>query len=200
MSSTSAPFGFRPSFHNSGQIRPKAYTITSTLGTNIFQGDPVKIASNGTVVLGTSDGLRTGTIAGIKLLGIFAGVQYYDAQGKPTVSNFWPSGTTATNIIAYVYDDPETLYDVQFTNPSSGTSMQTYVGAEFDWEYSSTGGSTSTGLSNAFIATAVATGETGQFQMTGFANNINDTNTDAYNVVTVRLNEAMYKASVITND
>lgn len=200
MSSTSAPFGFRPSYHNSGQIRPKAYTIATGLATNIFLGDPVKIASDGTIVLGTSDGVRTGTKAGIKLLGIFAGVEYTDAQGKPTVSNFWPSGTTATDIVAYVFDDPETLFDVQLTNPSSGTSVQTYVGAQFDWEYASTGGSTSTGLSNAVIATAVATTETGQFQMTAVSKNIADAITDPYIVVTVRLNEAQYKASVATND
>ena len=200
MSSTSAPFGFRPSFHNSGQMRPKAYTIATGYATSIYAGDPVKLVDTGVIQLGSSDGTRSGTTDGITLLGVFAGCQYNDATGKPVVSPFWPASTSATNIVAWVYDDPETLYDVQFTNPSSGTSMQTYVGAEFDWEYSSTGGSTFTGLSNAFIATAVATGETGQFQMTGFANNINDTNTDAYNVVTVRLNEAMYKASVITND
>ena len=200
MSSTSAPFGFRPSYHNSGQMRPKAYTINSTLATNIFQGDPVSLQSDGTVALGTSNGLRTGTITGIKILGIFAGVQYYDAAGKPTVSNFWPSGTTATNIIAYVYDDPETLYDVQLTNPSAGTSAQTCVGAEYDFAYTSIGGSTSTGISNAYIATAVASGATGQFQVTGFSNNINDSLTDAYIIATVRLNLAQYKASVITVD
>lgn len=200
MSSLSAPFGFRPSYHNSGQMRPKAYTITTGLATNIFIGDPVKIASDGTIVLGTSDGLRTGTIAGVKLLGIFAGVEYKDAQGKPTVSNFWPTGTSATGIVAYVYDDPETIYDVQLTNPSSGTSIQTYVGAEFDWTFDSVGGSTSTGLSNAQITTAVGTGETGQFQITGFGYNIGDALTDPYVVVSVRLNEAQYKASVATND
>jgi len=61
MSSISAPFGFRPSYHNSGQMRPKAYTIASAYAANIFQGDPVKLVDNGTVQLGTSDGTRTGT-------------------------------------------------------------------------------------------------------------------------------------------
>ena len=73
MSSTSAPFGFRASFHNSGQMRPKAYTIASTYAANIFEGDPVKLVDAGTVQLGTSDGTRSGTVAGILLLGIFAG-------------------------------------------------------------------------------------------------------------------------------
>jgi len=196
MSSTSAPFGFRPSFHNSGQIRAKAYTIASGFATNIFQGDPVRLLADGTIGLATSNGVRTGTVAGINALGSFAGVQYYDAQGRPTVSNFWPTGITATNVVAYVYDDPEILYDVQLTNPSSGTSIQAYIGKEFDWEYTSTGGSTSTGLSNAFIATAES--GSGNWQVTGVAYNITDAITDAYVVVTVRLNESQYKAPVNT--
>ena len=61
MSSTSAPYGFRPSFHNSGQMRPKAYTISSTYAANIFSGDPVKLTSDGVIQLGTSDGTRSGT-------------------------------------------------------------------------------------------------------------------------------------------
>ena len=85
MSSTSAAFGFRPSYHNSGMIRPKAYTITSTYAANIFNGDPVKLTDNGVIQLGTSDGTRTGTVDGIALLGIFAGVEYNDASGKPGV-------------------------------------------------------------------------------------------------------------------
>ena len=196
MSSTSAPFGFRPSFHNSGQMRPKAYTIASTYAANIFSGDPVKLTDNGVIQLGTSDGTRSGTTDGITLLGIFAGVQYDDATGKPTISPFWPSGTTGTNIVAWVYDDPETLFDVQYTNPGTpGTdSVQSAVGEECDWTVASPGGSTQTGLSNTYLTAIQAT--SGQFQITGFAYSIFDSLTDAYVQVTVRINEHAYKASV----
>ena len=194
MSSTSAPFGFRPSYHNSGQMRPKAYTIASAYAANIFSGDPVKLTDNGVVQLGTSDGTRSGTVDGISLLGIFAGCQYNDATGKPTISPFWPSGTTGTEIVAWVYDDPETLFDVQYTNPSSGTTVQTAVGEECDWTVASPGGSTQTGLSNCQLTAIQAT--SGQFQITGFAYNINASLTDAYVQVTVRINEHHYKAAV----
>jgi hypothetical protein len=194
MSSTSAPFGFRPSFHNSGQMRPKAYTIASTYAASIFSGDPVKLTDNGVVQLGTSDGTRSGTTDGISLLGIFAGVQYLDATGKPTISPFWPGGTTGTEIVAWVYDDPETLFDVQYNNPSAGTTVQTAVGEECDWTVASPGGSTQTGLSNTYLTAIQAT--SGQFQITGFAYNINDSLTDAYVQVTVRINEHHYKAAV----
>lgn len=194
MSSTSAPFGFRPSYHNSGQMRPKAYVIASTYAANIFSGDPVKLTDNGVIQLGTSDGTRSGTTDGITLLGVFAGCQYLDASGKPTISPFWPSGATGTEIVAWVYDDPETLYDVQYTNPSAGTTVQTAVGEQCDWTVASPGGSTQTGLSTTQLTAIQST--SGQFQITGFAYNINDSLTDAYVTVTVRLNEAAYKAPV----
>ena len=194
MSAISAPFGFRPSYHNSGQMRPKAYTIASTYAANIFSGDPVKLTDNGVVQLGTSDGTRSGTVDGISLLGIFAGCQYLDASGRPAISPFWPSGATGTEIVAWVYDDPETLFDVQYTNPSAGTTVQTAVGEECDWSVASPGGSTQTGLSNCQLTAIQAT--SGQFQITGFAYNINDSLTDAYVQVTVRINEHHYKAAV----
>lgn len=196
MSSTSAPFGFRPSYHNSGQMRPKAYTIASAYAANIFSGDPVKLTDNGVIQLGTSDGTRSGTPGGVLLLGIFAGCQYNDANGRPVVSPFWPSGATGTEIVAWVYDDPETLFDVQYTNPGTPgvTTVQTAVGEECDWTVASPGGSTQTGLSNTQLTVIQAT--SGQFQITGFAYNINDSLTDAYVVVTVRINEHHYKAAV----
>ena len=197
MSSTSAPFGFRPSFHNSGQMRPKAYTIDATYNVNVFSGDPVKLTDAGVVELGSSDGTRTGTTDGIALLGIFAGVQYLDGSGKPTISPYWPGAVSgATNIVAWVYDDPETLFDVQYNNPGTpgSTTVQTAVGEECDWTVASPGGSTQTGLSNTRLGTIQAT--SGQFQITGFAYNINDSLTDAYVVATVRINEHHYKAAV----
>ena len=196
MSSTSAPFGFRPSYHNSGQMRPKAYTIASAYAANIFSGDPVKLTDNGVIELGTSDGTRSGTPGGVLLLGIFAGCQYNDANGRPVVSPFWPSGATGTEIVAWVYDDPETLFDVQYTNPGTPgvTTVQTAVGEECDWTVASPGGSTQTGLSSTQLGVIEAT--SGQFQITGFGYNINDSLTDAYVVVTVRINEHHYKAAV----
>lgn len=196
MSSTTAPFGFRPSYHNSGQMRPKAYTVASGYAVSIYSGDPVKLTDAGVVELGTSDGTRSGTTDGVALLGIFAGVEYSDASGKPTISPFWPASTTGSNITVWVFDDPEALFDVQYTNPGTPgtTTMQTAVGEECDWTVASPGGSTSTGLSNTQLGVIQAT--SGQFQITGFAHNINDSLTDAYIVATVRINEHHYKASV----
>jgi hypothetical protein len=177
-------------------MRPKAYTITSTYAASIFSGDPVKLTSDGVIQLGTSDGTRSGTTDGVTLLGIFAGVQYLDSTGKPTIAPFFTGGTTGTDIVAWVYDDPETIYDVQYANPGTPgvTSVQTAVGAEADWRVASPGGSTSTGISSTYLTALQST--SGQFQITGFAYDINDSLTDAYVNVSVRINEAAYKAPV----
>jgi len=199
MSATSAPFGFRASYHNSGQIIAKAYTLASGYAQNVFQGDPVKLVDTGVIQLGTTDGTRSGTTDGIKLLGIFAGCQYNDSLGRPTVSPFWPTGVAATEIVAWVYDDPEILFAVQYDNPSVGVTVQTAVGEQCDWVVASPGGATgsSTGLSNTKL-TAVLN-PSGQFQITGFEGTNggpNSTLTDAFVVATVRINESQYKASV----
>ena len=194
MSSTSAPFGFRPSYHNSGRITAKAYVIATGYAQNIFQGDPVKLTDDGVIQLGTSDGTRSGTVDGVNLLGIFAGVQYDDSTGKPSLSPFWPASTAATNIVAFVYDDPEIIFDVQYDNPASGTTVQTAVGEECDWNVASPGGSTSVGLSDTKLTAIQAT--SGQFQITGIAGGVDNALTDAYVEVTVRINEHQYKAAV----
>ena len=197
MSSVSAPFGFRASYHNSGQIIAKAYTLATGYAQNVFQGDPVKLVDTGVVQLGSSDGTRSGTTDGVLLLGIFAGCQYIDALGVPTVSPYWPSGVAATEITAWVYADPEILFAVQYDNPSSGTTVQTAVGEQCDWTVASPGGSTRTGLSNTKLSAIQAT--SGQFQITGFegtTGGVDSTLTDAFVVATVRINEHQYKAAV----
>jgi len=197
MSSVSAPFGFRASYHNSGQIIAKAYTLATGYAQNVFQGDPVKLVDTGVIQLGSSDGTRSGTTDGVLLLGIFAGCQYIDALGVPTVSPYWPSGVAATEITAWVYDDPEILFAVQYDNPSSGATVQTAVGEQCDWTVASPGGSTRTGLSNTKLSAIQAT--SGQFQITGFegtTGGVDSTLTDAFVVATVRINEHQYKAAV----
>ena len=88
------------------------------------------------------------------------------------------------------------MFNAQYTNPGTPgtTTMQTAVGEEMDWVVASPGGSTSTGLSTTQIGVIEAT--SGQFQVTGFGNEIGDSITDAYIVAIVRINEHQYKASV----
>tara|TARA_R110000764_G_scaffold159728_2_gene247360 strand:- start:375 stop:968 length:594 start_codon:yes stop_codon:yes gene_type:complete len=194
MSATSAPFGFRPSYHNSGRITAKAYVIASGYAQNVFQGDPVKLTDAGVIQLATSDGTRAGTTDGISMLGIFAGVQYNDSTGRPSLSPFWPASTAGTDVIAWVYDDPETIFDVQYDNPAAGTTVQTAVGEQCDWVPTAPGGATAVGLSATKLTAIQAT--QAQFQITGIAGGVDNALTDAFVTVTVRMNEAQYKAPV----
>ena len=68
-------------------------------------------------------------------------VSYTASDGEYVYSKYWPSGTVATDIVAYVYDDPYTVFRIQ----SAGTPAQTDVGACADVVAGT--GSTSTGQS-----------------------------------------------------
>lgn len=183
MSATAAPRGLIPVYHPSGQSRANAYPITSAYNTNIFKGDPVILNANGTVTVGT---------AAAALLGVFAGVQYTDAQGKPTFSNYWPANTVATEITAWVYDDPDEVYEIQ----SQGSVALTAVGDEADVVIGT--GSTSTGLSNTALNTTLAgAGNQKQFRIIGFGLAPDNAPADAFTVVRVTLAQSQLRAATL---
>lgn len=192
MSATNAPFGFIASKHPSGFCRADEYTIASGYAANIFQGDPVKLVTAGTIQLGTSDGTRTGTVAGISLIGIFAGVTYTDAQNKPNFSNFWPTGQVATDIKAMVYDDPDTDFTVQ----ADGSVAAAGLGDQADWSgFAAPGGSTTTGRSlGTLSATLKGAGNQGQFRITEFDRSPDNSAGDSFTKVVVQVAQHQYRA------
>lgn len=198
MSATLAPFGFQPYEHPSGEIRNSTYTIAAAYAGVIYTGDPVNLTATGTLQLATSDGARTGTVAGIRVLGTFQGCQYRDATGLLVQSPYWPGATTgATDIVAWVAgaQDPAVQFQAVFANPASGTTIQAYIGQQCDWRQNETvPGSTATGISASYLTAVQATA--GQFQITGYAGNPNDLPTDAYVTVMVRINEGQMVAPV----
>ena len=135
MANVDAAFGLAPVRHLSGNgySRANVYTITSGLAENIFTGDAVIITSGGVITPHTATEVNN--------IGVFAGVSYTAADGSYVYSQYWPSGTVATNIKAYVYDDPYTVFKVQ----SAGTIAQTNVGNCADLVAGA--GSTTTGQS-----------------------------------------------------
>ena len=145
MANVDSPFGFVPSRHMSGSpIRTNKYTITSGLAENIFNGD---------LVILTADGVITPHTAGEENnIGVFAGVSYTASDGSYQYSEYWPSGTTGTNIIAYVYDDPYIVFKVQ----SDGSPAQTDLGACAD--VVADAGSTTTGQSGFQLNSSMGSG------------------------------------------
>jgi hypothetical protein len=102
-------FGLRPSRQLNGSPFINAqnrYRIASGNSTSIFQGDLVKPLSSGTIsryVTNTSDAV----------VGVFNGCFYTDPNTqKPTFSNFYPQSTNASDIIAFVIDAPDTVFEI----------------------------------------------------------------------------------------
>ena len=98
---------------------------------------------------------------------MFAGVHYKDAAGKPNFSKRWPGAVAgATEIVAYVYDDPDNVYEVQVKTGGSGY-VQAAIGAQADLVAGTP--SAVTGHSTmALDATIEAGGGQGQFRIVGF--------------------------------
>ena len=195
MTAVAAPFGFICAKHPSGQSRANEYQIASAYAANIFQGDPVKLATTGVIQLATTDGTRTGTVDGVEILGIFAGCTFVDATGKPNVSNFWPTGQVATQIKAFVYDDKENIYEVQ----ADGSVDAVDIGDQADWTgFAAPGGSTTTGRSLATLsATPVGAGQQGNFAIVEIQRGVDNGFGDAFTKVLVKVAEHTYAAPFV---
>jgi hypothetical protein len=138
----SAPYGLKPVNLIGGQVyagSTRLLKIASAYAANIFYGDVVKLVSTGTIEKDT--GTTTGTP-----VGVFMGCTYTDPSSKqPRWSQYWPTGTVASDAQAYVVDDPDVLFKVAAV--SSGTTVafyaQTVVGLNVSLVQNS--GSTTTG-------------------------------------------------------
>ena len=117
MANVDSAFGFVPVRHMSGYpARANKYTITSGLAENIFTGDLVILTADGVITPHTATETNN--------IGVFAGVSYTASDGSYVYAQYFASGTTGTDFIAYVYDDPYTVFKVQ----SAGTPAQTNIG------------------------------------------------------------------------
>ncbi len=107
MTNTSNPTGFTPVKSLSGSTTPRmtAYTIANAYATALGKGDPVKSTGTGKNV--------SLAAAGETMVGIFAGCEYTDASGKFQRSAYWPAAQVATDAVAFVYDDPNQIFEVQ---------------------------------------------------------------------------------------
>lgn len=150
MANSNHPYGLRPVRHlTGGEVRTNTYKIASTYGTSIFTGDPVIGINDGTIGIGT-DG-QTAT------LGVFAGCRYVDAAGNVKFSAYWPASTTATNIEAYVYDDPYIVFAIQ--SDATGVAA-TDINIQAD--YKIVAGNTTTGQSKVVLDCASGLAATGK--------------------------------------
>ena len=150
MANKDAAFGMKPvrmiggAPYTGGQSR---YRIAANYGTSIFQGDMVAQVTGGTVEVHADGGT-------VPVVGVFNGCQYTDpTSGEQVFSNYYPASTNASDIIAFIIDDPDVVYEVQ----ADDTFPVTDLFGNFDIVYTSSG-STQTGISGAELD--VTTGAT----------------------------------------
>lgn len=146
MANVDAAYGLRPVRNLAGgTISTNTYTIASGYAANIFAGDPVKLAATGVIQIAPA-----GDTAAI---GVFSGCQYVDATGKQVFSKMWPTGQVATEIQAFVYDDPNIIFAVQ--SDATGVAAAD-IGAMADWEI--VAGDTKVGVSKTNLDASTAIG------------------------------------------
>lgn len=158
MANKDAPFGLRyvrnlqGNYNSSGQSRYRITTADQTNTTSIFQGDIVTQNTAGIVTrIARADG---GSATSDIILGVFNGCFFTDpTTSKPTFSNRWP-GNAATDAIAFIYDDPMDVFEVQ----ADAAFPVADLFGNFDIVDNSGTGSTDSGIS--FVELDVSTGAT----------------------------------------
>jgi len=116
----SVPYGLKPINLVGGQVfagSTRMYPIQYGYDTNIFNGDFVK------VVRGSVTRAAIGaTTASNAVTGVFLGCSYTDPVTKQKrFSQYWPASTLAGDCVAYINDDPDTVYKAAVC--SSGVVM-----------------------------------------------------------------------------
>jgi hypothetical protein len=90
----------------------------------------------------------------VPIVGVFNGCRFTDpTTGKETFSNFYPASTNASDIEAFIIDDPMAIFEIQ----ADDTFPVADLFGNFDIVYTSSG-STTTGISGAELD--VTTGAT----------------------------------------
>tara|TARA_R100001244_G_scaffold71855_1_gene58123 strand:- start:1292 stop:1873 length:582 start_codon:yes stop_codon:yes gene_type:complete len=182
MSATATPTGAEPigTLSSSGSFTGKVrhLKIASNYGTAIFYGDFVKTVAGGTVEK------DAGTTA-LTTTGVFMGCFYTDPTTKqPTYSQYYPASTVASDIKAYVLDDPHVLMKMQ----GDATLAQTAIGNNVSMVQ--TAGSTDIGRSKNAVdsSTIVATTATLPLRIIDFVDGPDSSVGDAYTDVIVKFN------------
>ena len=140
MANRDAAFGMRLYGNLSGPATnlQNRYRIAANYGTAIFKGDMVAQVTGGGVEVHADGGT-------VPIVGVFNGCRFTDpTTGKETFSNFYPASTNASDIEAFVIDNPMATFEIQ----ADAAFPVADLFGNFDIVYTSSG-STTTGLSGA---------------------------------------------------
>jgi hypothetical protein len=152
-----APYGLKPINLIGGQVfagSTRLLKVTNSYATSIFYGDVVKLVSGGTIEKDVGQATATP-------VGIFLGCVYTNpTNGQKTYSQYWLASISATDVYAYVADDPDVLFKAVLaagtTEDGNGLTVaflgQTMVGSNAELVQNT--GSTVTGDSKVAIYSA----------------------------------------------
>lgn len=155
MANPNQAVGLQPWRHAAGGvIRTNAYAIASALAANIYRGSAVKPST-------TTKRIDV-CAAGDRVIGVFKGVSYVDANGDSQYRPYWATGQTtkgSADAEAMIFDDPFILFRVQVSGAAG--LIATDVGNSADVVIAA--GSAATGnsgdmLDQATLTATVATG------------------------------------------
>ena len=187
MANKDAAFGLR-AIGKVGQNRDNQglgeYSITANDTTTIYFQDAVSATAAGTI--------HQAAESEAFLVGSLNGVFYTDPNtSKPTWSNYYPGSTNASDIAAFVSDDPYERFEIQSNNTLA--SAQTDVFMNYDIEV--TAGDSANYVSKSELNDSTVTTGTAQLKIVGVSKDIdnNDLGTSNVNFV-VMINEHLYNA------
>ena len=189
MSATATPYGFKPVNEIGGLPyagSTRQIKIASGYASNIYYGSVVSIVAAGTIQVVTTNGDNS-TPFPAGTIGVFVGCTYTNPSTKQlTFAQYWPTGTVASDAMAYVVDDYNTLFQVQ----ADGSLAQSALGSNaiLAAVQSTSTGSTTTGNSNTAISATVATTSGYAFRIVDFVESTTSTVGDAYTDVLVKFN------------
>ena len=205
MASTASPYGFR-AVNELGGLPYAGSTrnapIASGYGANIYNGSLVYVAATGYIQIATStgadattNGFPTGT-ANTGCLGVFVGCSYTNPSTKQKVfSQYWPTGTVASDAVAIIIDDDRTVFQVQASGivTFAALGINTFLSAV---QSTSTGSTTTGNSTTAVVLESSMVTTTAAFRVVGFVDMVGfSTVGDAYTDILVKFNPGYHSYS-----
>jgi hypothetical protein len=152
--------------------------IASGYASNLFYGDIVQL-SGGTVIAGAYSAASSPTTPIAGTIGVFVGCEFTQpVTNQKQRAQYWPASTVAQDALAYVIDDPRTVFRVavgsqatsSLSNTSSGMGYMNpaFIGTNV-YPLTGTAGSTITGDSAIVVSGGVVTNGTGNTRVTAAA-------------------------------
>lgn len=199
MSTVAAPYGLRPinligGLPYSGSTRQ--IKIASGYATNIFYGDIVAIATDGTLVKVTATGAdATPNNFPAGVVGLFLGCAFTQTTGLKyfVTQKNWVASTVATDAVAYVYDNPDALFQVQ----ANGSLAQTALGGNIAVVQNA--GDEASGMSRVTVNVATLAASTFlPFRIVDFVQSTTSQPGDAFTDVIVKFNAGIHSYTSAT--